>query len=49
MWGSDYPPVEGREGYAKSLDFIKKEVDWLSDSDREWILGGTAMKVWRFR
>lgn len=49
MWGSDYPPVEGREGYARSLDFIEKEVDWLSDSDREWILGGTAMKVWRFR
>jgi predicted TIM-barrel fold metal-dependent hydrolase len=49
MWGSDYPPVEGREGYARSLDFIKKEVDWLSDGDREWILGGTAMKVWRFR
>jgi len=49
MWGSDYPPVESREGYAKSLDFIRKEVSWLSDNDREWILGRTAMKVWRFR
>lgn len=49
MWGSDYPPVESREGYAESLGFITKEVGWLSDNDRQWILGRTAMRVWRFR
>jgi predicted TIM-barrel fold metal-dependent hydrolase len=48
MWGSDYPPVEGREGYKKALDFIKEEVDWLSFEDKEWILSKTAMNLWSF-
>ena len=48
MWGSDYPPVEGREGYRKALEFIKEEIDWLSSDDKEWILGKTAMSLWSF-
>jgi predicted TIM-barrel fold metal-dependent hydrolase len=47
MWGSDYPPVETREGYAKSLAFVQA-VDWLSEDAREWILGKTAMQLWKF-
>jgi predicted TIM-barrel fold metal-dependent hydrolase len=47
MWGSDYPPVETREGYAEALAFVR-EVDWLSEDDREWILGKTALQVWKF-
>jgi L-fuconolactonase len=46
MWGSDYPQTE--EGYEKSLGWIKNEVDWLSPNDKEWILGKTAAKVWKF-
>ncbi|MHA2394158.1 MAG: amidohydrolase family protein [Promethearchaeota archaeon] len=49
MWGSDYPPVEGREGYRKALDFIKEDVDWLSLEDKEWILDKTAMNLWSFK
>ena len=49
MWGSDYPPVQNREGYLKSLDFIRKEVEWLTDNEKDWILGKTALKLWNFR
>ncbi len=48
MWGSDYPPVSGREGYANSLrvpmDYFKE----LSEDERAWIFGKTALRTWRF-
>jgi len=48
MWGSNFPPCLKCEGYDRSLDFLRKEISYLSDSDKEWILGKTALKVWRF-
>ena len=48
MWGSDYPPVSGREGYANSLDVPRDYFSSLSDDERAWIFGKTALKVWRF-
>jgi len=47
MWGSDYPPVETREGYVRALAFVQ-EIDWLSEEDRAWILGNTALQLWKF-
>lgn len=45
MWASDgpYQVVEGHE-YAPSIDLIKN-LDGISESDRNWLLRGTAEKV----
>ena len=48
MWGSDYPPVSGREGYANSLEFPRHYFSDLSASALEQVFGGTALTVWKF-
>jgi len=48
MWGSDFPYVMAREGYAKALALVRDELDYLSDEDRAWILGKTALSLWSF-
>ncbi len=48
MWGSDYPPVSRREGYDNSLKVPMDYLSGLSEEDREWIFGKTALKIWRF-
>ena len=48
MWGSDYPPVSGREGYRNALRGVLEHPAFRSDDDREWVMGKTAMRVFRF-
>ena len=48
MWGTDWPGVEGYCGYEKALALYRDEIDFLTDVDRQWILGGTALKLWPF-
>ena len=48
MWGSDYPPVSGREGYGNALSGVRDHAALKSRGDREWVMGKTALKVWRF-
>lgn len=48
MWGSDYPPVSSREGYDNALRFPLEHFADLSDEEREWIFGGTALSLWEF-
>ncbi len=48
MWGSDYPPVSSREGYANSLRFPMDYLSALSEDERSWILGRTALREWKF-
>ena len=48
MWGSNYPPVLKDEGYERTLLFLSKEIPWLSSEEKEWILGRTALGMWRF-
>jgi L-fuconolactonase len=48
MWGSDYPPVSNREGYGNALSGIRDYAALKSGADREWVMGRTAMEVWRF-
>ena len=48
MWGSDYPPVSSREGYENSLRVPMNYLSKLSETDREWIFGKTALNVWKF-
>lgn len=46
MWATDCPyQVQGQHTYRASLDLILKEADFLSASDRQWLLRDTAKKV----
>lgn len=47
MWGSDYPPVSGREGYRNALQGIMDHPAFSSDIDKEWVMGKTAVEVFR--
>ena len=49
MWGTDWPGVEAYCGYAKALALYRGELTFLTDADRHWILGGTALKLWPFK
>lgn len=48
MWGSDYPPVSGREGYRNALRSIRDHSVFRRREEREWIMSRTAMKVFSF-
>ncbi len=45
MWGSNFP--SSREGgYIGQLQIAATSLDWLSEEDRGWIMGGSAHKLW---
>jgi predicted TIM-barrel fold metal-dependent hydrolase len=47
MWASDCPyQVQNGHNYADSVALIRDRLDFLSSSDREWILRKTAEKVY---
>ncbi|PPR68175.1 MAG: hypothetical protein CFH02_01076, partial [Alphaproteobacteria bacterium MarineAlpha3_Bin1] len=37
MWGSDYPPVSGREGYRNALLGVREHPAFEDQQDREWV------------
>ncbi|PCI18964.1 MAG: hypothetical protein COB68_06425 [SAR202 cluster bacterium] len=47
MWGSDYPPVGGREGYRNSLQGVMEHPVFKSQDDKDWAFGKTAMEVFK--
>jgi L-fuconolactonase len=42
MWGSDYPPVSGREGYTNALSWTREQVSAKGDEAVTLIFGGVA-------
>jgi len=38
IWGSDFPNVSDEASYGQTLAWLD-HVDWLSDGDREWLVG----------
>lgn len=46
MWGTDWPAVESYCGYGRALALYRDELKFLSDEDRGWILGKTALRLW---
>ncbi len=48
MWGSDYPPSAGREGYLSTLDGVRNHPAFAAGNDADWVLGKTAARVWGF-
>jgi L-fuconolactonase len=49
MWGSDYPPVAGREGYRLALRLVMDEYAAKDEPARAAIFGGTAAKLFPIR
>jgi L-fuconolactonase len=49
MWGSDYPPVAGREGYQNALRLAQAQFEDRSADDRAAIFGATALSVFPVR
>jgi predicted TIM-barrel fold metal-dependent hydrolase len=49
-WGSDYPRpgLVADASYKQQLEFISIECDFLSEQQREQILGGTALRVYQW-
>lgn len=45
MWGSDFPPVSGREGYANALRLTRQRFESKGGRDRDLIFGGVAREV----
>lgn len=46
MWASDAPyQVQGVNSYKASISLVRDRLDFLSKSDREWLLARTAEKV----
>jgi L-fuconolactonase len=45
MWGSDFPPSAGREGYGNTLRGVMRHPAFRSDDEREWVMGKTALRV----
>jgi predicted TIM-barrel fold metal-dependent hydrolase len=48
MWGSDFPPVAGREGYRNALEWPMSHIPFRNDADREWVFGRTALSLFTF-
>ena len=49
MWASDSPyQIDGENTYAASISLIRDRIDFLSDSDRQWLLQKTAEQVFYF-
>ena len=48
MWGSDFPPSAGREGYRNVLNGVREHPAFADGDDLEWVLGRTAAAVWGF-
>jgi len=48
MWGSDYPPSAGREGYGNTLEGVRSHPAFANGDDIDWVLGKTAARVFGF-
>ena len=47
MWGSDYPPVSGREGYRNALEGVAHHPVLEDPNDREWVMGRTGLELFK--
>lgn len=48
MWGSDWPPSGGREGYANTLAGVMQHPAFADEHDLAQVMGLTAKRVWGF-
>jgi predicted TIM-barrel fold metal-dependent hydrolase len=46
MWASDCPyQVVGGHNYKDSIGLVRDKLDFLTQEDKKWMLGGTAEKI----
>jgi L-fuconolactonase len=48
MWGSDWPHVLFGGGYTRLLNFVRRDMTWLSEAERERVLGLNARELFHF-
>jgi len=48
LWGSDFPPVCMHETVKMNLELFKAGFGFLTEADKAWILGKTALEFTRF-
>ena len=48
MWGSNFPPSAGKEGYRNTLQGVLTLPVFQKGDDLEWVMGKTAAKFWGF-
>jgi predicted TIM-barrel fold metal-dependent hydrolase len=46
LWGSDFPHVLAGCGYVRNRNFLPREARFLSSTQLEAIMGGTAERLW---
>ncbi|MCC6455792.1 MAG: amidohydrolase [Caldilineaceae bacterium] len=46
LWGSDFPPVSGREGYANALRWPQEHFSTLPAVEQALLFGGTAQRIY---
>jgi L-fuconolactonase len=46
LWGSDFPPVSGREGYTNALQWPQDHFAALPAPDQAALFGGTAQRIY---
>jgi L-fuconolactonase len=47
MWGSDFPPVGGREGYRNSLQGVLELSIWGNQDEKDWAFGKAAVEAFK--
>lgn len=45
LWGTDFPGVMAKCGYANAVDLVRTHIPFFSEDDVEWIFHKTAQKV----
>jgi len=48
MWGSNFPPSAGYEGYQNTLEGVRDHPAFGGDEDSAWVMGKTAARWWGF-
>src|SRR3954452_1363371 len=48
IWGTGYPRPRWELPMDKELEFVRQGLDFYTAQDRELILGGNALRIWRF-
>jgi len=48
LWGTGYPGTHRALPLAQELAIIREHLPFLLEDDQHWILGNTAMTIWKF-
>ena len=48
MWGSNFPPCAGKEGYRNALEWVRAYPAFQTGDDLAWVMGKSAAKLWGF-